>query len=262
MKKVITFLMVGCLSYFLLLTGCSGNDKKPAAALSTTADAGLDETSGNSKSDADKNNSDIDGQVDPMADQNIPETEPALSYPGQVEVDLNAPRNEPPIETTIKAGREAALTAETYKSITLGMSYDEVAAIMGTDGEINSETDENGIKSMMCIWVSSDTSMYATLTFVDDHVSSKSQTGVFGVPEAKIDSTKYDKVQLGMSYEDIVAIIGGEGAPLSESVIDGVFSQSYFWYTGDGMGHARITMSGGTVVSKVELGIIPLVPNS
>jgi hypothetical protein len=64
----------------------------------------------------------------------------------------------------------------------------------------------------------------------------------------------YDRVQVGMTYEEVVAAMGKEGKELSKQEFDGVVTAQYRWENGDGtnmIGQFR----GGKLVSKSQSGL-------
>jgi len=76
----------------------------------------------------------------------------------------------------------------------------------------------------------------------------------------KINLEKFEKIKSGMTYEEVVAIIGEKGE-LSSEVDMGIGSdfvtQIYIWQ-GEGIllrGNANITFQGGKVVSKAQFGL-------
>lgn len=74
--------------------------------------------------------------------------------------------------------------------------------------------------------------------------------------KAKITKAEFDSISTGMSYEDAIAIIGGEGELMSEvNVGDGsTDTKIYVWY-GDGSTNANLTFQGGKVVAKAQIGL-------
>ena len=76
----------------------------------------------------------------------------------------------------------------------------------------------------------------------------------------KINMEKFEKINSGMTYEEVVAIIGEKGE-LSSEVDMGIGSdfvtQIYTWQ-GEGIllrGNANITFQGGKVVAKAQFGL-------
>lgn len=76
----------------------------------------------------------------------------------------------------------------------------------------------------------------------------------------KITMAEFEQIKSGMTYEEVVAIVGGEGE-LSSEVDIGIgeeyVTQIYIWY-GEGLftaGNANVTFQGGKVVSKAQFGL-------
>lgn len=77
-------------------------------------------------------------------------------------------------------------------------------------------------------------------------------------PNNKITLEKFNNIQLGMTYDEVVDIIGEEGTVFSETNImqDEQYKTTiYYWYANNGIANANITFQGGKVVSKAQLGL-------
>lgn len=76
----------------------------------------------------------------------------------------------------------------------------------------------------------------------------------------KITMEEFEQIKTGMTYEEVVAIIGGTGELSSEVNLgmgDEYITQIYVWY-GEGafsIGNANITFQGGKVVAKAQFGL-------
>ena len=74
----------------------------------------------------------------------------------------------------------------------------------------------------------------------------------------KINLDKFNQIQTGMTYEEVVLIIGEEGTIMSE--VDMNIGQEYktviyYWYADNGISNANITFQGGKVVAKAQIGL-------
>lgn len=147
------------------------------------------------------------------------------------------------------------ITEEKYDSIQNGMSYEEVKNIIGEDGENISESDVAGIKTVMYQWTASDGWGNATVTFQDDKVINKAQFGVSSGDDVEISLAQYNSIETGMSYDDVVNLLGGEGSLLSDTDISGSTSQVYQWNGASLGANATITFSNGKVMSKAQFGL-------
>lgn len=76
----------------------------------------------------------------------------------------------------------------------------------------------------------------------------------------KITMEEFVRIETGMTYEEVVAIIGGPGELSSEVNLgmgDEYVTQIYIWY-GEGVfsrGNANVTFQGGKVVAKAQVGL-------
>ena len=76
--------------------------------------------------------------------------------------------------------------------------------------------------------------------------------------DPKISLDEFNQIQTGMTYQQVVDIIGSEGTVLSETDIGGAEYKTTI-YTWEGFGsfgaNANITIQGGKVVSKAQFGL-------
>ena len=158
-------------------------------------------------------------------------------------------------ESTNSADISTGINEEKFDSIQNGMTYDEVIEIIGSEGTSVSESEVAGIKTAIYQWDSSDGWGSATVTFQDGKVINKAQMGVSSGDDVKITLEQYNAIETGMSYDDVVSLIGGEGSLLSDSEIAGSTAQIYMW-EGSSLGaNANVTFSDGKVISKAQFGL-------
>ena len=149
----------------------------------------------------------------------------------------------------------SGITEEEFDSIETGMSYDEVVAIIGEDGTNISESEVAGINTVIYEWTSSEIWGNANITFQNGKVVNKAQFGVSSGDDVEITLDQYNSIETGMSYDEVVEILGGEGSLLSDTEIAGSKSQIYMW-NGTSLGaNANITFSDGKVMAKAQSGL-------
>lgn len=74
----------------------------------------------------------------------------------------------------------------------------------------------------------------------------------------KITLDKFNKIETGMTYQQVKDIIGEDGIVLSES--DMGFGEEYHtiiyvWTANNGIANANITFQGGKVIGKAQVGL-------
>ena len=69
----------------------------------------------------------------------------------------------------------------------------------------------------------------------------------------KITLDKFNQIQTGMTYEEVVAIIGEEGTVSSESSYGDYSSKIYSW--SNGIANATISFTNGKVSAKSQVGL-------
>ncbi|MBI5232536.1 MAG: DUF3862 domain-containing protein [Coriobacteriales bacterium] len=66
---------------------------------------------------------------------------------------------------------------------------------------------------------------------------------------------KYDKIENGMSYDEVVEIMGSKGEELSSSEFGGVKVAVFLWYGSDRTSNMMITFQDDKVMSKAQYGL-------
>ncbi len=74
--------------------------------------------------------------------------------------------------------------------------------------------------------------------------------------EGSITLDEYNRCETGMTYEEVVKIIGEEGEPLAETEIVGINSSAYIWY-GNGVtgANAEMYFTDNKLTSKAQIGL-------
>ena len=77
--------------------------------------------------------------------------------------------------------------------------------------------------------------------------------------DTKMTLEEFNKIETGMTYEQVVEIVGVEGTVLSETDITGNEQYKTTMYSWDGDGslgaNANVTFQGGKVISKAQFGL-------
>lgn len=73
--------------------------------------------------------------------------------------------------------------------------------------------------------------------------------------EEKVTMEKFDAIEVGMTYQEVVNIIGEEGTLSTESSYESQSMQIYYWYASNGMSNATISFMNGKVNAKSQIGL-------
>jgi outer membrane protein assembly factor BamE (lipoprotein component of BamABCDE complex) len=163
--------------------------------------------------------------------------------------------------TTTPASNDGVLTKEKFDKITDGMTYDQVKAIVGSDGELLSESGDKGTEfyTEMYQFKTDGFLSNSTMMFQGGKLINKSQVGLGGNnSNVKIDKAKYDQIQNGMTYEQVQQIAGGEGEILSESGQKGTDLYTIMvQYEGNGDLGANVSLmfQGNKLQTKAQFGL-------
>ncbi|MCM8901330.1 DUF3862 domain-containing protein [Caldicoprobacter algeriensis] len=141
-------------------------------------------------------------------------------------------------------------TMDQFKQIKMGMTYEEVKAILG-EGTEDSSSGEGELKTVSYSWANSDGSNISVI-LQGGKVITKAQAGLQSM-DARVTMEKYNKIQNGMTYEEVEAILG-EGQLISESQIMDQRTEIYTWINSDGS-NMNVTFQNGKVEAKAQFGL-------
>lgn len=165
-----------------------------------------------------------------------------------------------PKEAPAKAPKAGVLNEEKYAKIENGMTYDEVKGIIGSDGNVMSESGDKGTEFHTVIyeWETDGVFSNANFMFQGGKLTSKSQIGVSEASDVTVTKAEFDKVSNGMTYEEVTAIIDGEGNMLSETGEKGTQYYTVMYdYKGEGdLGaNANFMFQDGKLQNKSQFGL-------
>lgn len=66
---------------------------------------------------------------------------------------------------------------------------------------------------------------------------------------------KFNKIQTGMTYQQVVDIVGTEGTLSTESSYGSASMKIYYWYSSDGVSNATISFDNDKVSAKSQIGL-------
>ncbi|REJ77656.1 MAG: DUF3862 domain-containing protein [Acidobacteria bacterium] len=134
-------------------------------------------------------------------------------------------------------GGSADVSMDKFDKIEMGMSYDAVKGIMGSDGNQTSMT-KAGNREMASYEWKGEKFAAIRVRFNNDELSYKSQTGLTPANgSADISQAKFNRIEVGMSYDEVKDIIGSDGEMTSHSKFSTFESKSYRW---KGSGYSNI----------------------
>jgi Beta-lactamase inhibitor (BLIP) len=168
-----------------------------------------------------------------------------------------------PKEEPKKDEKKGVVTKEKFEQIKDGMTYEEVVKIIGAEGELLSETGEKGTQFHTAIYQFEGDGSFganANFTFQGGKLVNKAQFGIKDEEASKVTITKeeFDKIQNGMTYEEVVKIVGGEGHKISETGKPGAADHTVMYdYQGEGEigANASLMFQGGKLINKSQFGL-------
>ena len=82
------------------------------------------------------------------------------------------------VEEEVVEEEGTGITMDNFNKLESGMSYEEIVAILGAEGEIMSETEVGGIKTAMYMWDANSFGANMNVMVQDDALISKAQFGL------------------------------------------------------------------------------------
>jgi hypothetical protein len=170
----------------------------------------------------------------------------------------STPKEEPKQEE-----KKGVVTKEKFEQIKDGMTYEEVVKIIGAEGNLVSESGEKGTPYHTAIYEFEGDGSFganANFTFQGGKLINKAQFGIEDEAASKVTITKeeFDKIQNGMTYEQVKQIVGGEGQKISETGKPGAADHTVMYeYNGEGDigANASLMFQGGKLINKSQFGL-------
>lgn len=73
--------------------------------------------------------------------------------------------------------------------------------------------------------------------------------------QAKVTLEKFNKIETGMTYQQVVDIIGEEGTISTESSYGSQNMKVYYWYAANNIANATVSFMNGKVTAKSQVGL-------
>lgn len=73
--------------------------------------------------------------------------------------------------------------------------------------------------------------------------------------EQYITLDEFNQIQAGMTYDEVVEIIGSEGTVMSTTTFMDTTCTIYYWYAEDGIANANVTFTNDVVDGKAQIGL-------
>jgi len=75
------------------------------------------------------------------------------------------------------------------------------------------------------------------------------------VKETGVTMEKFTTIKAGMTYEEVVAVLGKEGEEMSSNELAGIKTVMYKWDGANVMSNMNATFQNGKMVSKAQFGL-------
>ena len=82
------------------------------------------------------------------------------------------------------------------------------------------------------------------------------QTGTDTIQnQEKMTLEKFNEIETGMTYQQVVDIVGKEGTLSTESSYGDQTMKIYYWYASNGISNATVSFMNGKVTAKSQVGL-------
>lgn len=170
---------------------------------------------------------------------------------------VNSANNSSPISNTNSAAptktTKADLTLDKYNRLKMGMTYSEVADIMGGSGVETSSSVIGGTKSGTYNWDGEKAWRISGL-FRNDRLYSKSQSNYPKPAKTDLSLEKFNRIKVGMTYPEVAVVIGAEGMETRSSDI-GTNKSATFEWQGEKVTNLTATFGNGKLERKSQYGL-------
>lgn len=127
------------------------------------------------------------------------------------------------------SGGSGNLSMDSFNKIELDQDYDAVKGIMGSDGNETSSTKSGSYESKSYEW-KGDKFARISVRFQNGKLVSKSQSNLTERKgDADLTQDKFNKVNTGMSYDEVKGVIGSNGEMTRISKVGKSTLTSYTW---------------------------------
>jgi outer membrane protein assembly factor BamE (lipoprotein component of BamABCDE complex) len=134
-----------------------------------------------------------------------------------------------PASSDSSSGGTASLSMDKFNKIEFDMSYDQVKEIMGSEGNETSSSKSGSYESKSYEWKGDKFARVST-RFQNGKLVSKTQSSITdNKGTADLSQAKFNKINTGMTYEQVKEVIGSEGELTTTSQYGNSESASYTW---------------------------------
>lgn len=150
---------------------------------------------------------------------------------------------------------EKRFTIEIYDKITLGITYEEAVELIGSEGEVFTESGEGEFATTVYQWKNSDSSNLQ-LMFQTGVLITKNQTDLVAAPDVELTKEKYQSLEFGADYASAVAVMGTEGVEVSSDSIAGQPERTEYQWAKSFDEQITITMQNGSLIGRSQSGVV------
>lgn len=153
------------------------------------------------------------------------------------------------------AARNLGVTERAFRAIRPGMSYADVAAIVGKEGRQAAAVAGGATSSTTFMWEEGPLTTIG-VTFMDNRAILSMQMGLR--PETQqppVTLAQFQRLQEGMTYEQAVEIMGGPGMYNGFTDIMGSVSESWIWRGRSPGSTASASFNRGRITLTMQMGL-------
>lgn len=154
-----------------------------------------------------------------------------------------------------KTPSKAEIAYKAFLDLPMGATYDQAKQALGVDGKLSHENEIAGHKTQSYNFQIDNSTI--NLMFQEGQLTSKAMASLsfLKTNNDSVTLDKFNKVQTGMSYDQVKQIFGSDGYLASETSIMGSTSKLYHWINKNGSNAVITFNNNGVVDSKSPFGL-------
>ena len=150
---------------------------------------------------------------------------------------------------------EKLVSIEVYDAVNLGSTYEEAVEIVGSEGEVFTESGEGEFQTTIYKWENDDSSNLR-LMFQNGSLITKYQTDLIEAADVELTKDKYESLDFGGSYESAVEILGVDGIEISSGSVAGQPERTEYEWKKSFEEKITLTFQDGGLITRSQTGVI------
>ena len=158
-------------------------------------------------------------------------------------------------ETAEEPEVEKLVSIEDYDGINLGITYEDAVALVGSEGEVFTESGEGEFQTSIYKWENEDSSNLR-LMFQNGTLITKYQTDLVDAADVELTKEKYEALEFGSDYANAVEVMGSDGVEVSFGSIAGQPERLEYQWAKSFDEQITVAFQDGGLVTRSQIGVV------